>query len=111
MTLRRTLLLVNIALVVALLAITGGSLAGLWLQRGHVKASLREYAALELVQSAEVRVVQAKARLHEPGVTPADLAPELRLALQDLRTYKAMLGMYDRLLPDEITANQQALAK
>ena len=104
-------MLVNVALLLGLLAIAGGSLGGLLLQREHVKSSLKEYAALQLVESAEIRVVQAKAKLHEPGITPAAIAPELRLALQDLRKYKALLGMYDRLLPGEITAQQQLAAK
>jgi two-component system NtrC family sensor kinase len=115
MTLRRKLLLVNAALLVCCVAVAGASLWGLLLQRGHVRGSLRMYAALQRVESAELKVVAAKARLSEAGVGAAalesDILPQLRSAQQDLKTYRALLGMYDRVLPAEVTDSQQAEVK
>src|SRR3954454_9039518 len=116
MPLRRKLLIANALLLLSLLAMAGLSLQGLRRQQEHLQASFREYAALQLVESATVKLIAAK-----PKLTGRDLAdraavknavlPELRTGLEDLRHYKALLGMYDRLLPAEITQADQARAK
>ncbi|HZL37575.1 MAG TPA: HAMP domain-containing sensor histidine kinase [Tepidisphaeraceae bacterium] len=107
MTLRRKLLLMNVALLAGLLAVAAASLWGLLRQRTHVRASMAEYASLKWVELAELGVVNAKAKLHEPGATPAQAAPQLRAALKDLRTYKAVISQYAKVLPPEININEQ----
>ncbi|MDB5173737.1 MAG: zraS 6 [Phycisphaerales bacterium] len=111
MSLRTKIILVNVVLLASLLAIAGVCLRGLRLQRAHVEASLREYAALQLVESAQMRVVAAKARMHDEGMIGSQVVPQLKLALADLRQYKAVLSTYDAVMPPEITGNLQAQAK
>ncbi|MDB5300331.1 MAG: hypothetical protein JWO87_1994, partial [Phycisphaerales bacterium] len=103
MSLRTKIILVNVVLLASLLAIAGVCLRGLRLQRAHVEASLREYAALQLVESAQMRVVAAKARMHDEGMIGSQVVPQLKLALADLRQYKAVLSTYDAVMPPEIT--------
>ncbi|MDB5293065.1 MAG: zraS 4 [Phycisphaerales bacterium] len=111
MTLRRKIIIVNLVLLASLLAIAGVCLHGLRLQRSHVEASLREYKALQLVESAQMRVVAAKSHLHNEGAIKDKVVPQLKLALTDLRQYKAVLSTYDSIMPPEINANLQAEAK
>src|ERR1700759_1270373 len=102
MPLRRKLLIANALLLVSLLAMAGVSLLGLRRQQDHLQASFREYAALELVESAAVKVVEAQPKLTDRAEVGKTVLPELKAGLEDLRRYKAMLGMYDRLLPPEV---------
>jgi signal transduction histidine kinase len=111
MTLRKKIILVNLLLLASLLAIAGVCLRGLYLQRAHVAASMREYAALQLVESAQLRVVAAKARMHDEGAVKSKVVPQLRRALTDLRQYKAVLSAYGSILPAEISVSQQDQAK
>lgn len=107
MTLRRKLLLMNIILLAGLAGVFAASAWGLLRQRAHVRASLAEYASLKWVERAELGVVKAKARLHEPGAAPAQALPELHDAMMDLRTYNAIISQYSKVLPPEITATAQ----
>jgi signal transduction histidine kinase len=111
MRLRTKLLSVNLALLLSLVALAGTSLWGLLRQRAHVRASLAEYEALRLVESAEVRVIGAKAQLHDPEADRAAIAEAFKAALEDLRRYKAVLLSYDSFLPIEIPASQKTEAK
>ena len=111
MALRLKLLLINALLLVSVLAMAGLCLSGLMKQQKHVHASFREYSALQHVESAEVRLIAANAKLHDPKLELAKVLPILRSALDDLRDYKALLGTYDQLLPPEIGIQQQADAK
>jgi signal transduction histidine kinase len=111
MTLRSKLFIINAALLGSLLVLAGASLWGLRSQREHVEASLAEYQAMQLVESAEVKVISAKARLHEAGINPAEVAVQFKAALDDLRKYKAVLSSYDTFLPAEIPASQKTDAK
>ena len=111
MLLRRKLLIANALLLVSLLAMAGLSLLGLRRQQEHLQASVREYAALQLVESATVKLIAAKPKLIDRSEVRNVVLPELRVGLEDLRHYKALLGMYDRLLPPEVAATDQARAK
>src|SRR4051812_39616075 len=111
MPLRRKLLIANALLLVSLLAMAGMSLVGLRRQQDHLQASFREYAALQLVESATVKLMAAKPKLADAAEIEGAVLPELRAGLDDLRHYKALLGMYDRLLPAEIGPADQARAK
>jgi two-component system NtrC family sensor kinase len=110
-TLRAKLLWINALLLMGLLALAGVSFWGLRVQRHHVEASLAEYRALQWVESAEVKVISAKAKLTETSATAATLLPEFRSAMDDLRNYKALLLSYDTFLPAEIPKSQKADAK
>jgi signal transduction histidine kinase len=111
MRLRTKLLSVNLALLLSLVVLAATSLWGLLRQRTHVRASLAEYEALRLVESAEVRVIGAKAQLHDPDADRTAIAEAFKAALDDLRRYKAVLLSYDSFLPMEIPANQKTEAK
>src|SRR4051812_15874226 len=111
MPLRRKLLIANALLLVSLLAMAGLSLLGLRRQQDHLQASFREYAALQLVESGTVKRIAARPKLADRAEGKSAVLPELRMGLEDLRPYKALLGMYDRLLPAEIGPADQARAK
>ena len=108
-TLRGKLLLANAAALGAILVFAAVSLWGLRSQREHVEASLAEYTALQLVESAELKVVAAKAALRETAPGPA--GTQFKAALDDLRKYKAVVSNYDTLLPPEISAEDRAAVK
>lgn len=111
MALRRKLFLGHALLFVSLLAMAALCLRGLLQQRRHLRALFGEYAAMQLVESAEVRVIATKSRLRDPHVPASQSLSELQIALDDMRHYKALLGMYDRVLPPEIDSARQADAK
>src|SRR5947209_3729654 len=89
MTLRSKLMGVSVSLLASVLLLAGASLWGLLQQRAHVRASLAEYAALKLVESAEVRVISAKARLHDAPPDRAALLADLNDAREQMWRYKA----------------------
>ena len=111
MTLRAKLLIINAMLLLCILVLAAASLWGLRSQRAHVEASLAEYRALQWVESAEVKVISAKAKLHDANMDPPTIAAELKTALDDLRMYKALLTTYDTFLPEEISSGQKNDAK
>src|SRR4051794_8134989 len=111
MTLRKKLLSVNLMLLAGVIALAGSSLWGLLRQRSHVRASLREYGLLKWVESAQIHVLSAKSHLHDTPVDRDQVAAELRGALDDVRSYKAVLSSYDQVLPAEIGPGDQSQAK
>ena len=111
MTLRAKLLIINAVFLASLLVLAAVSLWGLRLQRDHVEASLAEYKAMQLVESAEMKVISAKAALHDVNVSPNQASLQFQAALDDLRKYKALLSSYDTFLPAEIPAIQKTEAK
>jgi hypothetical protein len=63
MSLRRKLIIKDSLILLSLIAVVGACLGGLLRQRSHVQASLDEYAAVRLVESATAHVVSANAQL------------------------------------------------
>jgi signal transduction histidine kinase len=111
MKLRTKLVSVNVALLCSVVALAAASLMGLLRQRTHVRASLAEYEALRLVESAEVGVIRGKALLREPGIGREATAAEFAAAVEQLVRYKAVLLSYDNFLPVEILPAQKTEAK
>lgn len=111
MTLRRKLLLLNTLLFLGLTAVAAACLAGLLRQRTHVRASLSEYGIMKWVQSAQLHLANGKVMLDGPLPDTNGAAKEFSAAWDDMRSYKAILASYDRVLPDEITNDLQYDAK
>src|SRR5271170_7135229 len=111
MSLRRKLIFKDLLILLSLIAVVGACLGGLLRQRAHVQDSLDEYTAVQLVESADARVVSAKAQLDDKQVDFEKLALEFRAARTDLRQYKAQLLQYKKVLPSEVTANEQDQAR
>jgi two-component system, NtrC family, sensor kinase len=111
MSLRRKLIFKDLLILLSLIVVVGACLGGLLRQRAHVQASLDEYAAVQLVESADARVVSAKAQLDDKQVNFEKLALDFRAARTDLRQYKALLMQYKTVLPSEVTANEQDQAR
>jgi signal transduction histidine kinase len=111
MSLRRKLFAKDAALLAVVAVMIGLCLDGLARQRAHVRASLGEIAALQLVESAQARLAAFQQDVHAGRTTdPAALA-DLRAAAYDLRRYKAIVGQYDAVLPPEIPGDVQALVR
>ena len=85
MTLRAKLLIINAVFLVSLLVLAAVSLWGLRLQRDHVEASLAEYKAMQLVESAEMKVISAKAALHDVNVSPNQASLQFQAARRTSR--------------------------
>jgi two-component system, NtrC family, sensor kinase len=111
MSLRRKLIFKDLLILLSLIAVVGACMGGLLRQRRHVQASLDEYSAVRLVESADAQVVSAKAQLDDKQINFEKLATEFKSARTDLREYKALLLQYKTVLPSEVTAGEQDQAR
>jgi signal transduction histidine kinase len=111
MSLRRKLIFKDLLILLSLIAVVGACLGGLLRQRNHVQASLDEYTAVQLVESADSKVVSAKAQLHDKPVDFDKLAQQFRAARTDLIRYKVLLTQYKTVLPSEVTPGEQDQAR
>ena len=107
MSLRRKILFKDAVVLAGLALMTAEALWGLHQQRAHVRASLDEYAALHLVESAESHLAAFQQKYHAGQGNQPAAADELAAASLAIRQYKAVVMQYESVLPNEITPDLQ----